>query len=82
MIRRFARRAFAACLLISGAALLQGCVYEPYPGPYAGYPAYGYPAYGPAYGPTVVVGGGGGWHGGDGWHGGGGDHWGGRGGNH
>lgn len=72
-------------ILIAAAATmgLMGCaVYEPAPGPVAYAPAYGYgyaPSYGyygPAYGPSVVIGGG--WHGDhDGWHHGGhgGRHW-------
>ncbi len=68
----------AAVLLLTAAALLGGCVYNPYTGTYdsgvVAAPAYGYYPYYPAYaygGPTVVIGGGfggwGGWRGG-GWH--------------
>ena len=80
----FNRRTLAATLLIVGAAMLQGCVYDPYTGAYVpccAYPAYGYypagggyayPAYG-GYGGAVVVGGGGyyrGGYGGGGYRGG------------
>jgi hypothetical protein len=53
MTRWTSRRTLGAILLIVGAAILQGCVYDPYTGTYvpccAAYPAYGgyaYPAYG------------------------------------
>jgi hypothetical protein len=71
MSRWFNRRTLTAVLLIAGAAVLQGCVYDPNTGGYYpcctypaygyGYPAYGYPAYG-YYGGGVVVGGGGGYY--------------------
>ena len=56
MIRSFMRRALTTTALIAGAAMLQGCVYDPATGGYypcCAYPAYGYgqPAYGsPGYG--------------------------------
>jgi hypothetical protein len=70
-------------LLAAAAALLGGCVYDPYSGTYApgvaAAPAYGYyPGYYPGYaygGPSIVIGGdwGHGWHDHD-WHGGGWHH--------
>jgi hypothetical protein len=91
MSRSIIRRTLTATLLIAGAAMLQGCVYDPNTGGYYpccaspapaygyGYPGYGYgyPAYGygGGYGGAVVVGGG--WGGGY-YHGGGwGGGWGG-----
>ncbi len=61
MIGSFTRRALTATVLAAGAAMLQGCVYNPYTGTYdpccaypaysSGYPAYSYPDYSyPAYG--------------------------------
>lgn len=69
----------ALTLVVVGAAMVQGCAYDPYSGTYVpaagygyGYPAYGYPSYGyPAYQPyydgSVAIGGGyyGGYRGGD-----------------
>lgn len=73
------RKWLAMVSLLVGAAMLQGCVYNPNSGTYApaagygygtypaygayGYPAYGYPAYGPSYGGSVTFGGV--WGGGD-----------------
>jgi hypothetical protein len=70
------RRTLGVTLLIVAAAMLQGCVYDPYIGAYVPcctYPTYGYsgyPAYG-SYGGSVVIGGGWGggyYRGGYGWY--------------
>lgn len=66
MNRPFNRRILTAAALIAGAAMLEGCAYNPYTGTYdpcCAYPAYGYgygyPAYnGYAY-PAYAYGGGG-----------------------
>jgi hypothetical protein len=69
MIGSSIRRALTVIALIAGAAMLQGCAYDPYTGTYNpccaypaysySYPAYSYPAYGyPAYSGGVVVSGG------------------------
>jgi hypothetical protein len=53
MTRWCNRRTMTTILLIAGAAILQGCVYAPYPGAYGSYPGYGgygYQAYGGYYG--------------------------------
>jgi len=50
MIRWSNQRSMTAILLIVGAGLLQGCVYNPYTGTYVPYSAYGYPGYGAYYG--------------------------------
>lgn len=69
----------ALTVVVAGAAMLQGCAYDPYSGTYVpsagysygypvyGYPTYGYPAYAPSYGGSLAVGGvwGGGYRGGD-----------------
>jgi len=71
------RRLTLPALLLTAAALLGGCVYDPYSGAYAPavaaapaygyYPGYYYPGYAYA-GPSVVIGGGGFGYGYHGWH--------------
>jgi len=72
--RKFIRAPLLALFLVGAAALVQGCVYDPYTGTYVpccAYPAYGYGYYGyPGYYGGVAVAGGWGWwgRGGWGWH--------------